>query len=75
MWRAVGPPHCDETGDIHGVALTPSFSAFNHIARSSSEIQTPKSTPLIKDSEGLRSRLVSLHVIDALRNYLWTFNA
>lgn len=55
-------------------ALNPSLGAFNHIVENSSEIQTPRPTPLIKDSEGLGSRLVSLQVIDALWNYLWTLN-
>lgn len=56
-------------------ALTPGFSTFSHIAGSSSEIRRPRPTPLIKDSEGLGSRLVSLRVIDALRNYPWAFSA
>lgn len=55
-------------------ALTSSFNAFNHIAGSLSEIQTPRPSPLIQDSEGLGSRLVNQHVIDALWNYLWTLN-
>lgn len=55
--------------------LDPSFSAFNHVAGNSLEIRTPRLTSLVKDSEGLGSRLVSLQVTDALWNYLWIINA
>lgn len=49
--------------------LTPSFSASKDIAGRPSEIQTYRFTPLM-DSEGLRSGPETLHVTDALRNYL-----